>query len=129
MKAFFDEQPPIRLVPPPDNSSGVLFGASDALELEEEILARVESLPPGSLLPVDFSGVRVATSAARQLLRRAIRRIASGELNDRYLVLQNLGDSWEHIDIMLEADGLTVVERTEESASKLLGRRRHTTIS
>ena len=75
---------------------------------------RLNELPAGALLIVDFTGVRAASEAARQLLRRAILRLASGELDDRFLVLDHLEKCRYSVDAMLEKEALVAVERTAE---------------
>jgi hypothetical protein len=103
--------------------SELLFDAGDARPKESALLARLEHLPPGGLLPIDFSGVRVASEAARQLLRRAVRRVTSGELQDRFLVLTGLGSGRYNIEVVLEGEGLTMVERlTDGTGARLIGR-------
>src|SRR5690606_11109130 len=80
-------------------------------------------LPPGALLPVDFEGVLISSEAARALLRRELRRLTSGEIEDRYIVLERLGPSRYNVGLMLEGEGLTAVERPEEGgSSRLIGR-------
>lgn len=65
----------------------------------------------------------VASEAARQLLRRALRRLISGEFEDRFIVLKHLGQSRYNVEVMLEREGLTTVERIDdEGVAKLLGR-------
>ncbi len=98
-----------------------LFTSAHAEDAERALLAALEALPPGGLLPVDFSGVRIASEAARQLLRRALHRLAGGELAERYLVLGDLGDSLYNVDVMLAKESLTAVERSEDQGPQLRG--------
>jgi len=99
----------------------VLFVSGDAEAAERDLLHALESLPPGSLLPLDFTGIRISSEAARQLLRRALLRITTGELSDRYLVLGDLDDSQYNVDIMLAGESLVAVERTEDEGPQLRG--------
>jgi hypothetical protein len=99
----------------------VLFVSADAEAAERDLLNALESLPAGSLLPLDFTGVRISSEAARQLLRRALLRITTGELTDRYLVLGDLDDSQYNVDIMLTGESLVAVERTEDEGPQLRG--------
>jgi hypothetical protein len=99
----------------------VLFVSADVEAAERDLLDSLESLPPGSLLPLDFTGVRISSEAARQLLRRALLRITTGELTDRYVVLGDLDDSQYNVDIMLIGESLVAVERTIEDGPQLRG--------
>ena len=72
------------------DQAGLLFTADDSRSIEEDLLRRLLQLPPGGLLLIDFEGARVASEAARQLLRRALLRTTSGELEDRFLLLTHL---------------------------------------
>jgi len=100
-----------------------LFGADEAAPAEPVILESLERLGAGGLVVIDFDGVRVSSEAARQLLGRAIRRITSGELSDRFVILWQLGASSYNTKVMLEGEGLTTVERLATSpGARLLGR-------
>jgi hypothetical protein len=122
MKAFV-EQEPISLGSEIAAGSGTLFDGSEAAPLEERLLETLERMPAGGLLPVDFEGVRVSSEAAQQLLRRAFRRITSGELPDRYIVILNVGRSRYNLQVMLEAEEMTLVERTNDGTSvRLFGK-------
>src|SRR5688500_2080627 len=76
-----------------------LFTAGEAADAEKALLNELDQLPAGGLLEIDFTGVRVASEAARQLLRRALLRVSTGELKDRYIVLGDLGDSFYNVQI------------------------------
>lgn len=120
MNAFF-EQPALVLRDVVESGDSLLFQAEDAAPAEEQLLARLEEMPEGGLLPVDFAGVRVSSEAARQLLRRAVRRTTGGELPDRYLVIFHPGRSQYNIQVMLETEGITIAER-RDAAARLLGK-------
>lgn len=75
----------------------------------------------GELRSIDFTGVRISSEAARQLLRRALLRISAGELADRYLVLGDLGESLYNVEVMLTGESLIAVERAEDGSSQLRG--------
>lgn len=101
----------------------LLFDADDARAKEAALLQRLEELSPGSLLVIDFTGVRVASEAARQLLRRAVRRVMGGELPDRFLVLTGLAVGRYNVEVVLDGEDLTMVERlTDGTKARLLGR-------
>lgn len=112
MKAY-DEVEPFR-VGARISADGMAFTSGDTEAAERDLLALLEALPPGSLLPIDFTGVRISSEAARQLLRRALLRVAGGELVDRYIVLGDLDVSQYNVEVMLDGEALTAVERTDE---------------
>ena len=98
-----------------------LFLDVEAAPLESVLLQRLQELPLGGLLPLDFGDVRIASEAARQLVRRAIIRLSSGELTERYIVLINLDRNRYNLEAMLQREGLVTVERTA-AGPKLIGR-------
>jgi hypothetical protein len=98
-----------------------LFTKADTEDAERRLLDTLDSLPLGSLLLIDFSGLRISSEAARQLLRRALLRITTGELGDRFLVLGDLGDSLYNVDVMLIGESLTAIERSEDEGPQLRG--------
>jgi len=116
----FNESPPFRVIDHVGDETA-LFTAAEAAPAEHALLDDLERLPSGGLLLVDFSEVRISSEAARQLLRRALLRITTGELKDRYLVLGDLGYSLYNIQIMLEGEELVAVERSEEDGPRLRG--------
>lgn len=122
MKAFTELSPfPVRAAETGDFE--VLFTGAEAADKEAALIHVLESAPPGSLLPVSFEGVMISSEAARELLRRVLRRIMSGEIEDRFIVLERLGPSRYNVGLMLAGEGLTAVERPEEGCgSQLLGR-------
>jgi len=111
------------IVEPLALGSGILISEDETVSKEEQLLAALEALPLGGLLTLDLEGVQLSSEAARQLLRRAIRRIAGGELADRFLILQNLKRGRYSVEAMLKLEGLTVVERGGEGRPpNLLGK-------
>lgn len=102
-------------------SESSLFTAAEAMEAERALLDELDRLPTGGLLAIDFTGVRVSSEAARQLLRRALLRVTTGELKDRYIVLGDLGDSFYNVEIMLEGENLVAIERSADDGPQLRG--------
>ena len=120
MKSFTEERSLElgKLIGPGD----VLFSAEEAAPGEETLLVALEALPDGGLLVVNMTEVRVSSEAARRLFRRALRRVAEGELSGRYIVLLGLEGSRYNIDVMLQGEKLVTVERLSKGASQLVGR-------
>jgi hypothetical protein len=98
-----------------------LFTKADTEDAERALLDALEGQPAASITRVDFTGVRISSEAARQLLRRALLRICAGELSDRYLVLGDLGESLYNVEVMLVGESLVAVERTAEGEPVLRG--------
>lgn len=117
-RAFFDAPP---FTVRSHVSSRSPFRAADTAQAEQSLLDTLEALPPGGLLEIDFTSVRISSEAARQLLKRALLRLRSGELADRFLVFGDLGDSQYNVDVMLVGEGLTAVERVEDEGPQLRG--------
>src|SRR4051812_28988098 len=92
----------------------IFFTYDEAVPIEALLLERLDQVPEGGLLVIDFENVRMASEAARQFLRRAIMRIGNGELRDRYVILAHLERCRYSLDAMLRKESLTVVERTAE---------------
>ena len=120
MKAFIEAEP-LRVEQYRPADGGPMFTADDALQAEDALLNTLTGLPRGSLLLLDFGDVRIASDAARQLLRRPLLRLATGELADRYVVLGDLGPSEYNVQVMLRGEKLTAVERSEASEARLIG--------
>lgn len=102
--------------------SDVLFSAEEAAPGEETLLGALEALPDGGLLVINLTNVRVSSEAARRLLRRALRRVAEGELSGRFIVVFGLESSRYNIDVMLQGEKLVAVERLSNGTSRLVGR-------
>jgi hypothetical protein len=98
-----------------------LFTASEAANAENALLDALDRLPDGGLLRIDFANVRISSEAARQLLRRALLRVTTGELKNRFIVLGDLGDSFYNVQIMLEGERLVAVEQSDDEGPQLRG--------
>jgi hypothetical protein len=74
----------------------LLNGRREGHELGERLLAQLAASEPDSILPVTFGKVRFMDfSCADELLTRVLRRIRSGELGTRFILLQDLPPSVE----------------------------------
>ena len=118
--AYFTEGPPFRVRSHTARTRS-LFTRVDTEHAEQALLSALEQLPVGGLLVVDLEGVRIASEAARQLLRRPLLRLTTGELADRYLVLRELGESIYNVEVMLQRESLVAVERSESEGPQLRG--------
>jgi hypothetical protein len=98
-----------------------LWVDNDAADAEIALLSLLEGSAEGTLVEVDFSDTRVASEAARRLLKRALLRIRSGEIQDRFLVLINVDESLYSIHTMLMSESLTAVCRPEPDDVELIG--------
>src|SRR4051812_41743133 len=114
----FNEVAPLKVRAGQD--SLVLISEEETVGIEARLLAALDALPIGGLLALDLDGVQLSSESARQLLRRAIRRVCSGELDDRFLILQNLKRGRYSVEAMLKLEGLTVAERVAEGRSPAL---------
>jgi hypothetical protein len=117
----FLEAPPFEVRAHTRGRTRSLFTKADTEGTEIALLEVLEDQPPGSLVLVDFTGIRISSEAARQLLRRALLRISAGELTDRYLVLGDLGESLYNVEVMLMGESLVAVERNGDGTSQLRG--------
>ena len=74
----------------------LLNGRREGRELADRLLAQLASSEPDSILPVDFGKVTFMDfSCADELMTRVLRRIRSGELGTRFILLQDLSPSVE----------------------------------
>lgn len=122
MKAFAQAEP-FHVRTAGGEETHILFTGAEAAKKEDALIRAIEALPLGTLLPVDFEGVLISSEAARELLRRVLRRLTSGEIDDRFIVLERLGPSRYNVGLMLDGEGLTAVERPQDGGEpQLLGR-------
>jgi hypothetical protein len=97
------------------------FNDEEAKPAEDSLLAELERLPAGGLLPIDLADGRVSSEGARQLLRRALLRLSGGELPDRFLVIQNAAANRYNLRAMLKSEGLVAVLRGTNGSAELEG--------
>src|SRR6185437_15905303 len=94
----------------------------DVAGLEPKLWSQLKQLREGATLRVSFAGVKMASGAARKLLDRVLRRIQSGELRGRGLVLDDLSRSVSYnIRVMLLSEKLCAVARVDGAPPTLLG--------
>jgi hypothetical protein len=95
---------------------GIWIGREMGRELQAEVIARLESLPKDSVLPLDFAAVRAINfSFADELVAKIARRIAAGEPGRRFIVLCNVGEGpQEDLTAALKArDSVCVLEEND----------------
>lgn len=102
----------------------LLNGRREGRALADRLLAQLAALEPDSLLPVDFGQVRFMDfSCADELLTRVLRRIRSGELGTRFILLQDLSPSVEeNIAAVFAIRDLVCPKRTKGGKIALLGK-------
>ncbi|MCI0372078.1 MAG: hypothetical protein L0214_12065 [candidate division NC10 bacterium] len=102
----------------------LLNGRREGRELAERLLAHLAATEPDSLLPVDFGQVRFMDfSCADELLTRVLRRIRSGELGTRFILLQDLAPSVEeNIAALFAIRDLVCPKLTKGGKIELLGK-------
>lgn len=102
----------------------ILNGRKEGRELAEGLLAHLAEVEPDSIVPVAFGKVAfVDFSCADELMTRVLRRIRSGELGTRFIVLQEMSTSVEeNIAAALELRELVCPKLTKEGGVELLGK-------
>ena len=102
----------------------LLNGRQEGRELADRLLAQLAASEPDSILPVDFGKVRFMDfSCADELMTRVLRRIRSGELGTRFILLQDLSPSVEeNLAAVFAIRDLVCPKRTLGGKIELLGK-------
>ncbi len=102
----------------------LLNGRREGRALADRLLAHLAAIAPDSLLPVDFGQVRFMDfSCADELLTCVLRRIRSGELGTRFILLEGLAPSVEeNLAAVFAIRDLVCPKRTRGGKIELLGR-------
>ncbi|MCI0371428.1 MAG: hypothetical protein L0214_08605 [candidate division NC10 bacterium] len=102
----------------------VLNGRREGRALADRLLAHLAAIEPDSILPLDFGQVRFMDfSCADELLTRVLRRIRSGELGTRFILLQDLAPSVEeNLAAVFQIRDLVCPKRTKGGKIELLGK-------
>ena len=105
-------------------SSDLLNGRPEGHALAERLLAHLAAIGPDSILPLDFGKVVFMDfSFADELMTRVVRRIKSGELGTRFILLQEMSMSVEdNITAVFEIRDLVCPKLTKEGKIELLGK-------
>ncbi len=102
----------------------LLNGRREGRELADRLLAQLAASEPDSILPVDFGQVSFMDfSCADELLTRVLRRIRSGELGTRFILVQDLSPSVEeNLAAVFAIRDLVCPKRTKGGQIELLGK-------
>ncbi len=102
----------------------LLNGRPEGRELADRLLAQLAASEPDSILPVDFGQVRFMDfSCADELMTRVLRRIRSGELGTRFILLQDLPPSVEeNLAAVFAIRDLVCPKLTKGGKIELLGK-------
>ncbi len=102
----------------------LLNGRREGHELADRLLEQLEAGEPDSILPVDFGKVRFMDfSCADELMTRVLRRIRSGELGTRFILLQDLPPSVEeNVTAVFAIRDLVCPRLTKGGQIELLGK-------
>ncbi len=102
----------------------LLNGRQEGRELADRLLAQLAASEPDSILPVDFGKVVFMDfSCADELMTRVLRRIRSGELGTRFILLQDLPPSVEeNLAAVFAIRDLVCPKLTKGGKIELLGK-------
>lgn len=102
----------------------MLNGRPDGIRIREEIIKKLEGDAVDMILPLDLSKVKFLDfSFADEMLGRLLRRILSGDLGERFVVLEGLSDSVkENLHIALKERELVCVSIKRNSDIEILGK-------
>jgi len=104
--------------------SEIAGGRPEGARMREDLLRRFEREAPDVVLPLNFTKVRVVDfSFADEMICRILRRILSGDLGEKYIVLESLGDSHkENISVALRERELVCVYIKPDTGTEILGK-------
>lgn len=104
--------------------SELLNGRREGRELADRLLGHLADMEPDSILPVHFSKVSFMDfSCADELMTRVLRRIKSGELGTRFVLVAEMSPSVEeNITAALEIRELVCPKLTKEGKIELVGK-------
>ena len=102
----------------------LLNGRRQGRALADRLLAHLAAVAPDSILPVDFGKVTFMDFyCADELMTRVLRRIRSGELGTRFILLQDLAPSVEeNLAAVCAIRDLVCPKRTTGGTIDLLGK-------
>lgn len=102
----------------------ILSGREEGKRAREEVLSHLEGESVDIVLPLDFVEVKFMDfSFADEMLSKLLRRIMSGELGERYIILLSLNESLrENINVALKERELVCIYINEEGEIEILGK-------
>lgn len=102
----------------------MLSGRTEGTRIREDIIKKLESEVVDIILPLDFNKVKfIDFSFADEMLGRLLRRIMSGDLGDKFVVLEGLSDSLrENLCVALKERELVCVFVKPNSEVEILGK-------
>jgi len=102
----------------------ILNGRDQGKALREKILAHLEKEPVDIIMPISFEHVDFMDySLTDEMLCKLIRRIISGELGERYIVVESLNESLkENINVALKERELCCVYVKSDGKVEILGK-------
>jgi hypothetical protein len=105
--------------------SGHLLMRKNLTSLKDEIIESIGNNPSGSIFYYDFSKIQgINTSAIDELIAKVIKHIISN-VEDKYLILINLQEPYEHrfnIDNSLEQLDVGIIEMLPDGNAEFLGK-------
>lgn len=109
---------------PVKGSSEILSGRDEGKTLAQVVLNHLEELEPDSILPLDLSDVKfIDFSCADEFLTKIIRRIISGELGTRFILLQGMSvNVEENFSAVFKIRELVCPKTSKGGKVELLGR-------
>jgi hypothetical protein len=107
-----------------EGRTDLLNGRQEGRELADRLLAQLAASEPDSILPVDFGKVSFMDfSCADELMTRVLRRIRSGELGTRFILLQDIPPSVEeNLAAVFAIRDLVCPKLTKGGKVELLGK-------
>lgn len=102
----------------------LLSGRPEGARIRDQVLDKLEHEATDIILPLDFSKVKfIDFSFTDEMLGRIIRRVMSGDMGERYIVLESLSDSLrENINVALKERELVCVYVKSNSEIEILGK-------
>lgn len=118
------DREPVRISEYVPHEDGILLSLSEADEVGEKLLYKLEASSRGTVMPVSLEGVETRASCIARFLGRPLKALTgeSPTLDGRHLVLlDTLGGNERDADLALRDEGVPVVVRGKEGL-RLLGK-------
>lgn len=104
--------------------SEIATGRPEGARVREEVLRRLEKEASDIVLPLNFSKAKVVDfSFADELICKILRRILSGDLGEKYIILESLSDAHkENIGAALKERDLVCIYIKPDGGAEILGK-------